>query len=202
MAVTDYFLSGVNGSVQGAGGRVFEPQVSNAARLVIQLAGSGFGDNEDLTLSLQGFTLPQNASDVMTIPFNGEYRFFAGRTMFHGLNMTFHDYVDRKTLQTLWAWRMYIHNPTTGKKGRKSIYARNGSVDLWGPDGADGEVFTYILKGIWINNLDPGSIDYGSNDPVRINANFIVDKAYPDDSTTIGSDILNRAQNAGRARIV
>ena len=196
MAAPDNFLAGVLGARSSSGGRVFEPQKSNAGTLRINMGGS-FGANDDLVLSLASFPLPKNETEQSSIAYLNERRKFAGSTSYADMSVNFHDYVDRKTLMALWAWRLYIHDPRTGKRGFKSVYAKSATIDVYGPNGSSDQVMTYIVEGIWPRGLDPGDIDYTSDEPVRVSVPFSIDRAYPDPDSTLGATIfaeVNKAQ--------
>ncbi len=188
-------LDGVLGSKASAGGRVYEPQKSNGAILRLNLNGS-FGTDDSLVLSLASFPLPKIETDVTRIAYKNEHRQFAGTRNYQNLSVSFHDYIDRATAMTLWAWSLYIHDPRTGKRGLKSVYAKNGTVDVYGPDGAEGQVMPYVIEGAWVNMLDLGDIDYTSDEPVRIQCGFAIDRMYPDPDSTIGSTIFAEVSKA------
>jgi hypothetical protein len=191
MAAPNDFLAGVLSARASTGGRVFEPQKSNAATLRINMGGS-FGTSDSLVLSLASFPLPKNETDISSIAYLNERRKFAGSTSYADMTVNFHDYVDRETLKTLWAWRLYIHDPRTGKRGLKSSYAKSATIDVYGPDGADSQVMTYIVEGIWPHALDVGDIDYSSDEPVRVTVPFCIDRAYPDPDSVIGAEIFSQ----------
>lgn len=172
------FLSGVLGAPTVSGTRLFEPQRMNNALLTIYNM-SRFGDSSSLTLSLAGFPLPKTSSGEVQIPFLNESRKFAGTTQYDNMNVTFHDYVDRATARTLWSWRYYIHDPTTGLRGVKYLYAKNATVDLFSPNNDDNYAAKYTIEGIWPLVCDFGDIDMGSDDNVRIGVTFAIDKVYP-----------------------
>lgn len=193
-APTD-FLAGVLGSKASTAGKVFEPQKSNGGLLRINLNGS-FGSDDSLVLSLASFPLPKMETDIVSIAYMNEHRQFAGRRNYQNMTVGFHDYIDRATAKTLWAWSLYIHDPKTGKRGVKSVYAKNGTIDVYGPDGAEGQVMSYVIEGIWPHVLDLGDIDYTSDEPVRVQVGFCIDRVYPDPDAQVGSDIFSEVAKA------
>jgi hypothetical protein len=187
------FLAGVL-SAKGAGtaGTVFEPQRANSAMLSIVSLESipGMPPNSAgyLELAIQSFSLPKVQTNVNVIPYLNEVRKFAGRTDYSNVNVSFHDFIDRKTVDILWAWKNYIHDPATGIRGVKSRYAKAGTISVYPPDtGINGEVtetgggrvMRYTLVNIWPVSVDFGDIDMGSDEPVRVGVQFEIDKVYP-----------------------
>lgn len=195
MPAPNDFLAGVLSARSSSGGRVFEPQKSNAGILRINLGGS-FGSSQSLELALASFPLPKNESDETTIAYLNERRRFAGATSFADMNVNFRDYIDRETLKTLWAWRMYIHDPRTGRRGLKAVYAKTATIDVYGPDGSDSRTMSYIVEGIWPRGIDPGDIDYSSDEPVMVSIPFAIDRAYPDPDSVIGAEIFAEVTKA------
>lgn len=176
------FLSGVLGSLT-PGQRLFEPQRQNNALLTILDIGAFSGEtsgSSSLTLSLAGFPLPKTSSGEVQIPFLNESRKFAGTTQYDNMNVTFHDYVDRATAKTLWSWRYYIHDPTTGLRGMKYQYAKNAVVDLFPPNNDPTYYARYRIEGIWPMVCDFGDVDMSSDDNIRIGVTFAIDKVFPD----------------------
>lgn len=187
------FLSGVLGSLT-PGQRLFEPQRQNNALLTVLDMGTFSNEtsgSNSLTLSLAAFPLPKTSSGEITIPFLNEYRKFAGNTQYDNMSVTFHDYVDRATARALWSWRYYIHDPTTGLRGMKHLYAKNAVVDLFPPNNDQTYYARYKIEGIWPQACDFGEIDMGSDDNVRIGVTFAIDKVYPDPDPPAGSFRLN-----------
>lgn len=194
------FLSGVLSAKGAAGdGSLFEPQRANSAMLsIIDLNSSGIpgmpsGAGDYLQLALQSFSLPKVQTNVNVIPYLNEVRKFAGRTDWSNINISFHDFVDRKTVAILWAWKNYIHNPETGVRGVKSRYARSGTIITYPPgtdpngeaSGEPGTTYRYKLVNIWPASVDFGDIDMGSDEPVRIGVQFEVDKVFPEFNATL-----------------
>jgi hypothetical protein len=182
------FLSGVLG---GPVGGVYEPQRTNGALLYVTNIGAG-GIDEVLTLSLKTFALPKVTNNPQMAQYLNEKRKFAGMPEWDDLPITFHDYVDLKTLTTLLAWRNQVYDPRTGKVGLKSQYAKNGFIKCFAPNG-DFER-QWDLIGIWPSNLDPGEIDMQGEDFVTITCNFVIDKAIPStglNGPSTGSSLSN-----------
>lgn len=161
----------------GKQGGNFEPQRSNNGRLIISgVPGLPAGDDV-LTLSLQGFTVPKVASNVLTIGYYNEVRKFAGNPIYEGLTVSYHDYVDRDTAFMLWQWRLQVHDPRTGATGLASVYKKAATIELFAPNGT--KVRAYALQGLWLTSMDPGDINMTSDEPLMINCGMEVDKWYP-----------------------
>jgi hypothetical protein len=161
----------------GKQGGNYEPQRSNNGRLLISGLPS-VGKDDVLALSLQGFSVPKIASNVLTIGYYNETRKFAGNPIYEGITVTFHDYVDIDTATVLWAWRKQVHNPVNGTTGLARDYKKSGTIELFAPNGT--YVRAYKLQGLWLVSLDPGDINMTSDEPVLINCAFEVDKWFPE----------------------
>ncbi len=173
------FLDGVLGGVSSAPSANFEPQRMNSATLSIW-GLDAFGYRDTLTLAIANFPLPKVQTNINAIAYLNEIRKFAGNTVQEDMNVSFHDFVDRGVAMTLWKWHYLIHNPTTGAKSSKVAYAKNAYIKATGPtsDGI-GTPFEYDVYNLWPAMLDMGDIDYNSDEPVRINVHFAVDKIVP-----------------------
>lgn len=186
------FLAGVLGGPNAAPQAGFEPQRMNSALLRIYGVDFGTGHKDDtLTLSLANFPLPKVQTNINAIAYLNELRKFAGNTMQEDMNVSFHDYVDRGVANILWNWHFAIHNPRTGQKSSKAMYAKNGMLEATAPsDGTQvGQTYTYDIYNVWPAMLDMGDIDYNSDEPVRINVHFAVDKIVPRAVTGVGGGI-------------
>jgi hypothetical protein len=161
----------------GKQGGSYEPQRSNNGRLLIADLPS-VGKDDVLALSLQGFSVPKIASNVLTIGYLNETRKFAGNPMYEGITVTFHDYVDIDTATILWAWRRLVHNPLNGTTGLARDYKKTGTIELFAPNGTF--VRAYKLQGLWPVSLDPGDINMTSDEPILINCALEVDKWFPE----------------------
>lgn len=189
------WLGGVLGSTE-ASPRDYEPQKMNSALLYVNLDANNY-----LTLSLASFTLPKVQTGETMIAYLNEVRKYAGHTMYDNISATFVDYVDRRVAKLLWNWKLTVHNPWTGTKGFKSQYAKAGWIEMYPPGhvlGVVGGVVStinnavgralgnspavvakYKLVNMWPSAMDPGDIDMGSDEAVRISVQFSIDKALP-----------------------
>lgn len=177
------FLAGVLGSSASSANTVFEPQRANNGMLLINgLAGIlGADAPVALSLSLASFTLPKEQTNQLMIPYLNEQRKFAGRTMFEDISASFYDYLDRQTVSLIRRWRQRVYNPQTGKHGLKSQYACSGTITMFAPNGEESggiQNVEYTVEGIWPSSVDPGNIDFGSDDMIRIGMLLSIDKCY------------------------
>lgn len=168
------FLSGVLG---GNANSSYEPQRTNGALMYVTGIGNG-GVDEVFTIGLKSFPLPKVTNAPQQVGYLNEKRKFAGNPEFDDISVQFQDYADLNTAQTLLAWRHQVYDPTTGKIGLKSQYARTGLVKLFAPNG-DFER-QYHLIGMWPSAFDHGEIDQQGDDMLTIMCNFCIDKAIPD----------------------
>jgi hypothetical protein len=168
------FLSGVLG---GNANSSYEPQRVSGALLHVTGIGNGAVDTT-FTAALKSFPLPKWTNTPQIVGYLNEKRKFAGNPEFDDLSVSFQDYVDLNTAQTLLAWDQLVYDPNAGTIGLKANYARTGLVQMFAPDGS----FTrqYHLIGMWPSSFDHGEIEQGGDDLLAINVGFAIDKAIPD----------------------
>lgn len=162
----------------GGGGPSFEPQRANMAVCFFTgLPGASGAKDDILKLSIRNFSLPKVSNGVIEIGYLNETRKFAGKPVYENISATFVDYVDAGSAASLWAWRRLVHDPVTGKTGLAASYKKPGHMILYGPDGNFDR--QYDLVGCWLDNLDPGDIDYQGEDAVSLSITLVIDKFYP-----------------------
>lgn len=168
----------------GAANGAYEVQRQNNALLYIvglntiqQVAGAGSGGAEDvLTLALNGFSLPKRTMGIVEVPYLNEKRKFPGVPTYDDLTVTYNDMVDRPVASVLWRWNKLVHDPETGRTGMASTLKKSGWMSLLSPDGQIER--QYELVGIWPSGFDPGDIDMGSEDVLRISVTLTIDKFF------------------------
>lgn len=183
------FLQGVLGSIPPGNSATFEPQrVNNALLRIDGLNGAG-PDADYLQLSIASFPLPKVSNNAIEVGYLNEKRKFAGNPVFDNLACVFNDYIDINTAMLLLKWRHQVYDPTTGRIGLKTQYAKVGDVTLFAPNGDDRYTRVYLLQGVWPSMYDPGEIDHMGEDTVKINLELTIDKAIP--SVGLDPDLLS-----------
>lgn len=166
----------------------YEPQRKN--NFLVQLNGGAIGlASAEIYLALQGFPFPVETNHPKRIRWFNESRTYAGSLAdFNDLNMTVHDYLDRKTAQLLYEWRRLIWNPQNLSIGLARNYKMSGTLYLSPPNAVSiNDVIAksrmWYLQGVWPTNLDMGSFDMESDgENVMISCTLACDRAYPADS--------------------
>lgn len=191
------FLSGVLGGTKG-GTPALEPQrVNNALLHITDVPGLA---DEELVLALASFPIPKVNNGIIEVPFLNEKRKFAGNPTFDDLSVLFKDYVNKKVADALLQWRHQVYNPHTGAIGLKSVYGKQGHVDMFAPNGEGNAaagiepIRRYDLIGVWPSTYDPGDIDMAGEDALQITVTLTIDKAIPSDGFAAG-----RANTPGAA---
>jgi hypothetical protein len=182
------FLGGVLGGSSSAPSIDFEPQRANSGELIFDIGRLGLGvDSDRITLSVAGFSLPDQQTNQSFIAFLNEVRKFAGNTSYGDITVSFHDYVSRDVLNAITKWRAKMQDPVTGRKYPKTAYCTSGAIRMFGPSGnadpgynrTEGGLFVYDLHNVWPTDFNPGDVDYTSDEPVRIQVRFSIDKVIP-----------------------
>lgn len=152
----------------------YEPQRMNNGLLYVTLPGLA---DQVLQLAIQSFELPKENNNVVPVAHLNEKRKFAGTVDYGDISCTFNDYIDLDTAGFILAWRKRVYNPANGKIGWKRQYAGTGHIDLYGPNGQ--YTRSYNLIGVWPSSFDPGQVDQGGDDVMKISLTLTIDKAVP-----------------------
>lgn len=126
-------------------------------------------------LGIQGFPLPKRAVGVIEIRYLNEVRKFAGNPTYDDITVTFNDYIDNDLAGVIDEWFTLVHNAKNGKTGWARTYKKTGHVELYGPNGQYSRFWD--VRGVWPSSFDPGDIDVTSEDAVKIQGTFSIDKA-------------------------
>ena len=162
----------MNANFIGGQGGHFEPQRANQATL--QIVGL---DNDDLiTMSVTSWSMPKVSSGIVELAYLNEKRKFTGNPTYEDLSIVVNDYVDQNTASVLWAWRQQVHDPVSGLSGLAADYKKTGYISLFDPSGQIER--QWRLEGLWPQNMDPGEIDYTSEDTMKIHMTIVTDKFY------------------------
>lgn len=155
----------------------FEPQRSNHG--VLRFIGVNFGGIKQsvLELSTKTFPVPKSQQNQSEIQYVNETRYYPGKRTYDPMSVTFNDYIDLQTAKLLHLWYNAVQSPLTGAIGLKANIAKRCEVVLFAPDGSRQR--PYLVTGIWPQSLDPGDVDYTSDEPIIMTVNFVIDKIIP-----------------------
>jgi hypothetical protein len=166
------FPNGIEGNILGTGN--FEPQrVYN-----FSLAINGLNDTK---LALESMTLPTKMVSEIELNFLNTRRYVAGRASYEALPIVIKDVIQGSTANEINNWHQTVFDPGTGHIGLASRYKRNGEIILFGPDGSAER--TWILEGCWPTVVNFGSLDYNSDDVVRLEMQLRFDRCFAGFST-------------------
>jgi len=170
------FLSGVLDAAN-----LQEPQSAAGGLLYVTgIGGDGLTSNDNvLTLSLNGFSLPSVTNSPTMVAYLNEKRKFAGLPEYEDITATFREYLNYNTVSLLLAWRRQVYDPRTGTVGLKQNYAKPGHIDLFAPDGSN--LRRYTLQSVWPSAFSHGEIEMGGEDKISVSLTLAIDKAIEAD---------------------
>jgi len=150
-------------------------------------------DEEDITLRVRSFSIPQRGNEAIESNFGAMKQFFPGKPTFgNTIQITFEETESQFTQSFLFAWQQRLfdvnhgHANFTRKRGGDSTvgtYITNsndtGICDLvtikafrYNGDELDNK---YYLYNVWLQNVDDVSLDYSQNEAVKFTATFQFD---------------------------
>lgn len=157
----------------------FEPQRGNNALLrIFGVPGDVIGPKGEsiLTLSLNGFGLPNITVEALETFFLNERRKIAGTVTFEDMEAVYKDFVDMPTASILKTWHEQVYNPVTGNVGLARNYKKTGLIELFGPNNTFRRF--WFVQGVWPSVFNAGAIDMASAEPVLVTMTLTYDKCY------------------------
>lgn len=155
-----------------AGG--FEPQREHNFELLIT---PPIGDGQVLLKSVETGFAPSHSSEPLMLPYMNEIVYVAGRPMYAPGTVTFRDFVDQVTYQTIEAWCNLIYDPVTSVIGFASEYKSMATLTLMDTKGS--RFREWDIQGLWPQDITPNMPTMMGGDIWRLNVNFQYDKAIP-----------------------
>lgn len=123
-------------------------------------------------------TVPKKTNQKIEIRIRGQRIFQNGLDEWDGtLTMTFLETDDAALRQLITAWTELAQDSNTGKQAAKSDL--EASLRLTMLNKEDEEIYEFILKGVFIEDSDIGSLDGSSSDVLRPSITFSYDRAIP-----------------------
>lgn len=151
----------------------FVPQHQN--NWLIEIAGLEGDDKDLIVLSLVSSALPQEANNIIELPYGNETRKVAGKAVFEDIPLVVRDYVDRDVRGALIRWRRQVYDSRTGVVGLPSSYKKTGELIMQATDGSS--LRAVQLIGLWPSTMNPGAFDMASADPVQIEMTLTYDRS-------------------------
>lgn len=149
----------------------YEPQRQHTWLITI----FGLPGARNLELALRMGFLPSESNEEIEIPYMNSRVYVAGKYMVDAGSITFNDYVDINIMGIIAAWRKQVYDPETGGIGYAKDYKKQAEIILYGPSLKIER--TWVLKGLWPQQINFGTIDYSSSDTVQIECTMRYDKA-------------------------
>lgn len=131
---------------------------------------------------IDGYTARSWARPVMSmgetvIDYINEKRYLAGKAEPQSMTLTLNDPIAPSQSQAILRWIGQHYEQASGRAGYAEGtlgYKRRVFLKMLDPNGA--AVQTWELKGTWIQNVDFGTLDYTSAEPVNITLTLRFDK--------------------------
>ena len=118
---------------------------------------------------------PKYSADEVEIPFLNTSTFVTGRFKWETISVTFRDPIGPSATQALMEWVRLHSESVTGRQGYAAGYKKDIELEMLDPTGV--VIEKWILQGTMLNDVDFGSLDYGTSDLVEISATLRFDRA-------------------------
>ena len=132
-----------------------------------------------LGIKIPSFTIktagrPAWTFEEYVIDYMGQKRYGAGKVEYDPFEFTSNEPVDISVTKGLVAWSSLIQEFATGKRGYVSQYKKPVTVELL--DGFELVINKWVLEGAWPSNVNGGSLDYTSGEPIEVSCTLRFDK--------------------------
>lgn len=149
----------------------FEPQRQNNFSFEVSLGAS---DKDLIVMGLQAFPFPKESNEEVSIPYQNETRYVAGKYAVDAGSLVIVDFVDADTRGAIMRWRKKIFDPQTGNVGLAKDYKKQAYLVATAPDGTRTRACKLI--GCWPQAVDGGDLSMDSSDKVSISVTIRYDK--------------------------
>ena len=149
----------------------FEPQRQNNFSLEIPLPNA---DKDLIVMALEGFDLPKQGNEVITLQYQNESRKVAGPVTVDQGALHLKDFVDADVRGAILRWRKQVYDPSTGKIGLAKDYKKTCNVILTAPDGSSQRIAQ--LEGVFPPEDPPNNFTMTSGDKVLMDVPISIDK--------------------------
>lgn len=146
----------------------YEPKKQN--RFILRFPSS-LGINEWYVISSKR---PKITIGSVEIPFLNTSTFVAGRFNWETIDVTFKDPIGPSATQALMEWVRLHAESVTGRMGYAAGYKKDIELEMLDPIGV--VVEKWILQGVFLTDVDFGSLDYSSEDIAEITATLRPDR--------------------------
>ena len=146
----------------------YEPKKQN--RFILRFPSS-LGINEWYVISSKR---PKITIGSVEIPFLNTSTFVAGRFNWETIDVTFKDPIGPSATQALMEWVRLHAESVTGRMGYAAGYKKDVELEMLDPIGV--VIEKWILQGVFLTDVDFGSLDYSSEDIAEITATLRPDR--------------------------
>ena len=146
----------------------YEPKRQN--RFILRFP-SPLGINEWYVLST---SRPSIKINPVAIPFLNTETYVAGKFNWDAISVKFRDPIGPSATQALMEWVRLCAESVTGRMGYAAGYKRNVDLEMLDPTGV--VVEKWILEGAFLASVNFGSLGYGQDGLVEIDASLRMDR--------------------------
>lgn len=125
---------------------------------------------------------PKVTSEETEISFVNNTAYFKGKTKWDTIDITLLNPISPSSAKKVYEWLLLCHQQKEGIDGYKSEYAKNLKLKLLSP--LNTTIESWTLHKAWPNNIDFGSLDMSSGEPVETTMTLRYDYATLDEVTT------------------
>ena len=130
-----------------------------------------------ITLACQSFSLPTFSLETANFSYaNTKVKYASTPNISGADSLSCIDFIGADLEGIIYAWYCMAYNPETGQMGWAANYKSTGTVIEYAPDGSC--VSEWRLVGVWVSELNPGSLDRSSGDMKKVEVKLTFDNAF------------------------
>jgi hypothetical protein len=152
----------------------FEVSIDLAS--VVDLTGAKMtAVNNDLTLMVETFPLPQIANEPIEISYGNRKVKVAGAATYEGGELTIRDAITKDTEKLVNTWQKCVYDPTTDNIGWAENYKTTATIYEYSPDGSVSR--SWKLYGVWPQSVNYGELGYENSEKKTMQVTLSYDYA-------------------------
>ena len=133
-------------------------------------------DRKDLdAFTARSWSRPHIGMGEIVIDYINDKRYLAGKAEPQTMTLVLNDPISPSASQKVMEWINATYETLSGRAGYAAIYKKRIYLKMLDPAGVVAQ--TWELIGTWINDVDFGTLDYATADPVQITLTLRFDKA-------------------------
>ena len=118
---------------------------------------------------------PNFTDQVVTLHHINTYRKIRGKREWGDIEMTLYDPITPSAAQATMEWARLSYESVTGRAGYSDFYKKDMTFAVLGPAGDIAS--EWVLKGAFVSQLNQGSFDWSSSEPVDLTITLSMDYA-------------------------